>query len=200
MTGNVCHDIWDSTAPQRTPEIPSRRVFTRSDGGLSWPDCACGAAAAQVWGTRQGQQQWISGSCILSPRSSTPATSRQSVDPATRLSHRHHPGCGDTAALSARGHALAQPDGHSESGQRRNPAPLPEALGREGSAGKSTCPAVGMLRGHPDLILDTCSVRAKRGGDLPAPTRPTAAREAPSTTSRPMGTACRSPASPQRPT
>jgi transposase len=25
---------------------------------------------------------------------------------------------------------------------------------------------VGMLRGHPDLILDTCSVRAKRGGDL----------------------------------
>ena len=24
---------------------------------------------------------------------------------------------------------------------------------------------VGMLRGHPDLILDTCSVRAKRGGD-----------------------------------
>jgi hypothetical protein len=25
---------------------------------------------------------------------------------------------------------------------------------------------VGMLRGHPDLILDGCSVRAKRGGDL----------------------------------
>ena len=25
---------------------------------------------------------------------------------------------------------------------------------------------VSMLRGHPDLILDTCSVRAKRGGDL----------------------------------
>jgi hypothetical protein len=23
---------------------------------------------------------------------------------------------------------------------------------------------VGMLRGHPDLILDTCSVRAQRGG------------------------------------
>jgi transposase len=28
---------------------------------------------------------------------------------------------------------------------------------------------VGMLRGHPDLILDTCSVRAKRGGDLTGP-------------------------------
>src|SRR3954452_23744271 len=28
---------------------------------------------------------------------------------------------------------------------------------------------VGMLRGHPDLILDTCSVRAKRGGDLTDP-------------------------------
>src|SRR3712207_1686183 len=28
---------------------------------------------------------------------------------------------------------------------------------------------VGMLRGHPDPILDTCSVRAKRGGDLTGP-------------------------------
>ena len=28
---------------------------------------------------------------------------------------------------------------------------------------------VGMLRGRPDLILDTCSVRAKRGGDLTGP-------------------------------
>src|SRR3954447_11823002 len=28
---------------------------------------------------------------------------------------------------------------------------------------------VGMLRGNPDLILDTCSVRAKRGGDLTGP-------------------------------
>jgi transposase len=28
---------------------------------------------------------------------------------------------------------------------------------------------VGMLRGHPDLILDTCSVRAKRGGALTGP-------------------------------
>ena len=25
---------------------------------------------------------------------------------------------------------------------------------------------VSMLRGHPDLILDSCSIRAKRGGDL----------------------------------
>jgi transposase len=28
---------------------------------------------------------------------------------------------------------------------------------------------VGMLRGHPDLVLDSCSVRAKRGGDLTGP-------------------------------
>jgi transposase len=28
---------------------------------------------------------------------------------------------------------------------------------------------VGMLRGHPDLILDSCSVRAKRGGELTGP-------------------------------
>src|SRR5829696_5647107 len=50
---------------------------------------------------------------------------------------------------------------------------------------------VGMLRGHPDLILDSCSVRAKRGGDLtgPNPTDrgPSAAR---STMSRWMETGC----------
>jgi IS5 family transposase len=28
---------------------------------------------------------------------------------------------------------------------------------------------VSMLRGHPDLILDSCSVRAKRGGDMTGP-------------------------------
>src|SRR5215208_1234180 len=28
---------------------------------------------------------------------------------------------------------------------------------------------IGMLRGHPDLILDSCSARAKRGGDLTGP-------------------------------
>jgi transposase len=28
---------------------------------------------------------------------------------------------------------------------------------------------IGMLRAHPDLILDSCSVRAKRGGDLTGP-------------------------------
>ena len=28
---------------------------------------------------------------------------------------------------------------------------------------------VSMLRGHPDLILDSCSVRAKRGRDLTGP-------------------------------
>ena len=54
---------------------------------------------------------------------------------------RDHPGCGDTAALSARGHALAQPECHPEPGQRRNPAPLFGPLERAGSAGKSTCPA-----------------------------------------------------------
>ena len=32
--------------------------------------------------------------------------------------------------------------------------------------GKVHALLVSMLRGHPDLILDTCSVRAKRGGDL----------------------------------
>ena len=59
-----------------------------------------------------------------------------------------------------------------------------------------------MLRGHPDLILDTCSVRARRGGDPtgpnptgPNPTGNNGPSEAPNTTLPPMATACRSPAS-----
>jgi transposase len=35
--------------------------------------------------------------------------------------------------------------------------------------GKVHALLVSMLRGHPDLILDTCSVRAKRGGGLTGP-------------------------------
>ena len=35
--------------------------------------------------------------------------------------------------------------------------------------GKAHVLLVSMLRGHPDLILDTCSVRAKRGGALTGP-------------------------------
>ena len=38
-----------------------------------------------------------------------------------------------------------------------------------GLLGKVHILLVSMLRGHPDLILDTCSVRAKRGGDLTGP-------------------------------
>ena len=38
-----------------------------------------------------------------------------------------------------------------------------------GLLGKVHAPLVGMLRGHPDPILDTCAVRAKRGGDLTGP-------------------------------
>jgi Transposase DDE domain len=37
---------------------------------------------------------------------------------------------------------------------------------RTGPLAKVHALLVGMLRGHPDLILDACSVRAKRGGDL----------------------------------
>jgi hypothetical protein len=37
---------------------------------------------------------------------------------------------------------------------------------RTGLLAKVHALLVGMLRGHPDLILETCSVRAKRGGDL----------------------------------
>jgi hypothetical protein len=40
---------------------------------------------------------------------------------------------------------------------------------RTGLLAKVQALLVGMLRGHPDLILDACSVRAKRGGDLTGP-------------------------------
>jgi transposase len=40
---------------------------------------------------------------------------------------------------------------------------------RTGLLAKVHALLVGMLRGHPDLILDACSVRAKRGGDLTGP-------------------------------
>ena len=40
---------------------------------------------------------------------------------------------------------------------------------RTGLLAKVHALLVGMLRGYPDLILDACSVRAKRGGDLTGP-------------------------------
>ena len=43
---------------------------------------------------------------------------------------------------------------------------------------------VAMLRGDPTLILDSCSVRAKRGGDLTGPNPTDRGNVAPSTTSR----------------
>jgi hypothetical protein len=55
-----------------------------------------------------------------------------------------------------------------------------------------------MRRGHPDLILDSCSVRAKRGGDLTSPNPTDRGKRGTKTTSPPTGTACRSPASPPR--
>jgi hypothetical protein len=60
-------------------------------------------------------------------------------------------------------------------GQRRNPAALAHWLGAHRLAAQSartvSCHAafVAMLRGNPDLILDSCSVRARRGGDLTGP-------------------------------
>ena len=40
---------------------------------------------------------------------------------------------------------------------------------REGRLQQAHAVLVAMLRGHPDLILESCSVRAKRGGDLTGP-------------------------------
>ena len=43
------------------------------------------------------------------------------------------------------------------------------AWSRTGLLGRVHALLIRMLRGHPDLILDSCSVRAKRGGDLTGP-------------------------------
>src|SRR3954452_476613 len=58
---------------------------------------------------------------------------------------------------------------------------------------------VAMLRGHPDLILDSCSVRAKRGGNLTGPNPTDRGKKGTKYLSRPMVTACQLPASPRRP-
>ena len=44
-----------------------------------------------------------------------------------------------------------------------------EAWARTGVLAQVHAMLVAMLRGNPDLILDTCSVRARRGGDLTGP-------------------------------
>src|SRR3954463_16127624 len=71
---------------------------------------------------------------------------------------------------------VASPGQASGSTLRRRPAgggptnPLPRGpRPAGGEAGGPPALRVAMLRGHPDLILDSCSVRAKRGGDLTGP-------------------------------
>jgi len=63
---------------------------------------------------------------------------------------------------------VAQPDGDRRQGQRFD-RHLEEWAGI-GVLAQVHAVLVGMLRGDPTLILDTCSVRAKRGGDLTDPT------------------------------
>jgi hypothetical protein len=61
--------------------------------------------------------------------------------------------------------------------------------------GKVHALLVGMLRGHPDLILDTCcSVRAKRGGELTGPNPTDRGKRGSKYHSRWTGMACRWPA------
>src|SRR4051794_36853203 len=57
---------------------------------------------------------------------------------------------------------------------------------------------VGLLRGDPTLILDSGSVRAKRGGNLTGPNPTDRGKRAPRTPSRPRATAYPSPAQPRQ--
>ena len=113
---------------------------------------------------------------------------------------RDHAGCGEPAALSARGHALAQPDRHPGSGQRLDPAPRSGALGRNGIAGEGPrAPgrhAARPPRSDPRYLLG--AGQARRRSHRPQPDRSRPSR-APNTTLPPTETACRSPVSRRRP-
>jgi hypothetical protein len=74
--------------------------------------------------------------------------------------------CGGSCARARRGAACGRPPGP---GQRLDPAPRSRQLGPSQPAGEGARPAGRHAARPPDLILDSCSVRAKRGGDLTGP-------------------------------
>lgn len=61
---------------------------------------------------------------------------------------------------------MAQLTGKWGRGKRLDPTPAFERWARTGLVRKAHALLVAMLRGNPTLLLDSCSVRAKRGGDL----------------------------------
>jgi len=75
-----------------------------------------------------------------------------------------------------------------------------ERWARTGLLRKVHALLVAMLRGNPTLILDSCSVRAKRGGDLTGPNPTDRGRRARNTTWRSLATASLSRAWRRRPT
>src|SRR3712207_3362768 len=88
--------------------------------------------------------------------------------------HGDGPGAGHPAPVPARRHALAQPDRRSLTAteDQASGSTLRRCLAdwaETGLLAKVHALLVRMLRGPPDLILDSCSVRAKRGGDLTGP-------------------------------
>jgi hypothetical protein len=64
---------------------------------------------------------------------------------------------------------MAKPEGDRGHGLRLDAAPALERWPRTGLLGQVPPPLVAMLRGEPTLILDTCSMRAKRAGDRTGP-------------------------------
>ena len=80
----------------------------------------------------------------------------------------------DLAALPARGHALAQPDRDSGSGERLDPAAVADTLGRDGRAGPGARPAgrhaAGPSRPDPGQLLG--ARQARRRSDRTQSDRP----------------------------
>src|SRR4051794_31834611 len=71
---------------------------------------------------------------------------------------------------------MARTAGHRGSGLRCDAATAPERLERRGPAGRVHAALVRMVRSGPeaaaaawDVVIDSCSVRAKRGGELTGP-------------------------------
>jgi len=149
-------------AERRGTAASGRVPPIRRPGRQPWP------ATAHVRDARQGHRHWIWGYRISSPRWSRPATTGRAVGPAI---HPPIPSgswrrCGASCARARHGAAWSPPRTRpAGSTLRRRLA----RWARTGLLAKGHALLVGMLRGHPDLILDACSVRAKRGGDLTGP-------------------------------
>ena len=149
----------DRRRSRRGRRKADRAAAGRVSPAAGWPVAVLGAAEA-VFTTTAGLVRLICSLAVPLPMSGTSDMDKHIGFPAPE-SHRNghrglrtpskqrtwspargdHPSIGYLAALSARGHALAQPERHHGSGQRLDATPLSGALDRDGLAGEGACAA-----------------------------------------------------------